>query len=474
MKPSQISEEQRELIRAIHLDERSENQELSSTMINRRVIDRVKDEVGIIIDSNTLYEIVKRVSTMKKALGEMSEKVKSKKAYEVKDEDGKLSYVFHKKMGEEVFKFVIPVEEVDEMFHDFSKYGANLTEEQMLDKYQVKPEVWYMVKSRLRLYKTSNVISPYTAENTPEKELEEKVTKANIRHIDQMKAKMIRSHEKVKDAEAKRAMAIVANFEYQLDSIRTAIEAWTPRKVEFKPKAFKGTGAIQVAISDIHIGKRGTAAIKERFESILADILSRPEKTVNLLCLGDLVESVAPLGMHAGMERNMESHGFNLIMETVTLFEDFILKIYESGREVTFDGIGGNHDRFGERHDEDQDRTAALVIYEMIRRGLSKYKIRIDYYKDKINTLEFGDLIYILHHGDDGFDKKKMQETLWNHGSKKHYNVILHGDKHNVQVRNALQALMIGLPALAGKGEYDTRLDLWSDPGYVVVKQNAV
>lgn len=57
----------------------------------------------------------------------------------------------------------------------------------MLRKYELKPEAWQCIKSRLRLYKASNVISPYTAENTPQDELDEKIEFATARHIDTIK-----------------------------------------------------------------------------------------------------------------------------------------------------------------------------------------------------------------------------------------------------------------------------------------------
>ena len=67
---------------------------------------------------------------------------------------------------------------------------------------------------------------------------------------------------------------------------------------------------------------------------------------------------------------------------------------------VTFRGIGGNHDRIGKTNTEDIQRTAALCIYEMIKRGLSRTEIDVGYFVEKINIINANRLQYIIHHGD--------------------------------------------------------------------------
>lgn len=94
----------------------------------------------------------------------------------------------------------------------------------MLSKYELKPEVWHMIKNRLRLYKDSNTISPYTAENTPEDILEEIVTEASARHIDTLKHKMISTHEILFKKESKRAIKTLANAEYFFENLESYIE----------------------------------------------------------------------------------------------------------------------------------------------------------------------------------------------------------------------------------------------------------
>lgn len=72
----------------------------------------------------------------------------------------------------------------------------------------------------------------------------------------------------------------------------------------------------------------------------------------------------------------------------------------KAGKNVTFRGIGGNHDRIGVKHGEDIQRTAALAIYEMIKRGISQTEINLQYFIGHVHTFQIGDINYIIHHGD--------------------------------------------------------------------------
>lgn len=97
-----------------------------------------------------------KIDSIRGKIADINESVKSEKPYEVVGTD----YVM--KFRDQVWRF--PIEEVDAMFYDFSSHGANLSGEQMIQKYELKPEAWTLIKNRLRLYKASNVISPHTAE----------------------------------------------------------------------------------------------------------------------------------------------------------------------------------------------------------------------------------------------------------------------------------------------------------------------
>lgn len=47
-----------------------------------------------------------------------------------------------------------------------------MTQDQVIEKYRLKPEAWNAIKSAFRLYKTSHVLSPHTLETASDEELE--------------------------------------------------------------------------------------------------------------------------------------------------------------------------------------------------------------------------------------------------------------------------------------------------------------
>ena len=126
----------------------------------------------------------------------------------------------------------------------------------MLAKYELKPEVWHMIKNRLRLYKDSNVISPHTAENTPEEQLETIITEASVRHIDTIKQKMVKTHEVLFKEESKRAIKTLSNVEYFLENVERFIKEYKPKNIHFTPQNISiGLPPLTIAMSDFHFGK---------------------------------------------------------------------------------------------------------------------------------------------------------------------------------------------------------------------------
>lgn len=432
---------------------------------NKQIIANVKKKFQETIDWDDIYEICGRIKNIKQKIKEVNDSIDEKKPYEVIEGH----YIFHRK-DNAPFKFSI--QEIDAMFLDFSAKWNNLTGEEMIQKYELKPEAWQCIKNRLRLYKASNVISPYTAENTPESELDEKIEYATARHIDTIKGKMVATHDKRFKAEAKKAFKILGNIEYFLDNLREYISDYKPLPVNYKKIPPLNNDRFDIAFSDIHIGKQGTADIIKRFDEIYNYIISRPESNINIICLWDLWESFAPWGMHPWQVELMEMHGFELMMFIVHTFEKFLMGLEKKWKVVTFRGIGWNHDRFWQNNNQDTQRTAALCIYEMIKRGLERTEIEVNYFIEKINIFQIGELNYIIHHWDNNFDKKKQEDILWKNGNNQRYNVILHGDKHSGKFQETKGATMIQVPMLAGRGEYDTMLDLHSEPWFVVIEEN--
>lgn len=206
-------------------------------------------------------------------------------------------------------------------------------------------------------------------------------------------------------------------------------------------------------------------------------IISRPEKNVNLLFLWDLAESVVEWAMHPWQLEEMDwPFGFDLMMLVVEVIEDMLVDLYKNGKNVNFYWIPWNHDRINKNHQEDQKRTGALVMYEMIKRWLSGYEINIETVKEKTATLYLENFNIVVNHWDEWFDKKAQanaEKILWNNVEKNGKPaIIFYWDKHNVKVSEWKNYTTVWLPALAWKWTYDTRLDLHSEPWFVVAEKN--
>ena len=453
-------------IRDFIKSEFSKRESMSTKKRVEEIINLVEKKFNKKISYFNIYDICVRTRDIKNKVKKIDDWVEKKKSYEVVD----WAYIFHR-WDELPFSFT--VEEIDEMFLDFSEKWRNLTEEEMIQKYEISAEAWNLIKRRLRLYKKSNTISPYTAENISQEALDEKIEFATARHIDSIKWKLVKTHEKQFKTEAKKAFKTIGNIDYFLEHLQEFITNHKPIEIEYEIiRDITNNNRLDIAFSDIHIWKKNTDEILKRFSCILKYIIHRPETNINIICLWDLWESFAPNWMHEWQVEHMEKHWFELMMFIVQVFEDFLLALHKVGKNVTFKWIWWNHDRIWKTHNEDIQRTAALVIYELVKRGLSKTDIKFEYFIDKINTFILWNINYIIAHWDDWFDKRQQEDILWKNWKFWMYNLILHWDKHSSKLQETKNATMVQVPMLAGKWEYDTRLDLHSEPWFVVIEEN--
>ncbi len=97
-----------------------------------------------------------------------------------------------------------------------------------MHKWRFKPEAWDAIKRAFRLSKYSHVVSPFTADNLPESELDERVEVAIEQHHDALVEKLTYSHDKKFKKEAKQAFKAKGNIDYFSDKIREAIADYVP------------------------------------------------------------------------------------------------------------------------------------------------------------------------------------------------------------------------------------------------------
>ena len=261
--------------------------EIGTENTSRVIVEKVKDKFNVLIDDRSVRYIYGKIrDNLTQISNQLESAIESaneddKKSYEILEKDGKLCYKLE--AGKSIF--IIPVEDIDKMFKDYSTKGNNLSGEKMRQKYGLKPHAWQAIKSKLSLVKDSHVISPYTLENLSEAESDEMIEKAIEEHIDTKIGKFVNTYDKQFKDRAIKALKVVSNFEHQLKLIEEAIILYEKIDIDFVPKKIENNDMKMIAITDIHFGKIDTASVIKRMDAIYNKIVQSPERIIHIAIL---------------------------------------------------------------------------------------------------------------------------------------------------------------------------------------------
>lgn len=289
----------------------------------------------------------------------------------------------------------------------------------------------------------------------------------------------IKTFKKIKEADYIRKSRILWSTTDFLENMQKYLLSYKAKPVRvFVPRSNEYKWEVVIALTDLHLGKRGTTTIIERLEAIVGDIIEKQIDKVHIFCLWDLVETLVQWWMHDWQIETMEGvYGYDLLMAAVTVFENFITLIIENGIAVDFYWLSGNHDRMTKDRDWDKNRLWGLIIYELIKRGLANLEwFKIDIVQDYIKTVDIGSIRYIVAHGDmASMTKRKWSDIAWIHwDNTKSHNVIMYWHLHNITIAEEKSITKIGLPGLAWTDQYATKeLDLHSEPAYITLTHNS-
>ena len=249
-----------------------------------------------------------------------------KKAYEVEGE----SVVFHVKKKnpdgtEYVEKYAIPFPELEAIWYDYSNHGKNLSGKKLLVEHGLKRETLALLRSRLGLTKDDNaipqVVLDYLSETYGEEAVEAKIVEVTHKsYEDKFKRKFALADKKETD----RLIRLGSDFKAQVEFYREAVKDYEPRQFDFVPTVKESADTLNVFFSDFHYGNGNEADTDRMMKTLFDWIVAQPQTVVNLNSVGDLVENLAPNGMHEGQVRHMSMHGRRLMMYVVEVFEKFI------------------------------------------------------------------------------------------------------------------------------------------------------
>jgi len=408
-----------------------------------------------------------------KWLEELNNDINSKEKYQIINDEFYILY--HSKLKKE---YKIKIKTVDEIFKDYSNHWNNLNWQEILEKYKLKPEVFNLIKSKLWLYKTSNVISPYTL-NKLEQEGDETVVERIIEdaieeNIDTFKGKFVKTYDKKFKQEAKKAFWIVWNVEYYLENLYEVIKKYEPKKIELPNLNMLTTSnkELVIVMTDIHLGKKNTNKILEDISKIKYYIEFSKEEKIKLIFLWDLVENLSQSLMHSWQHITADiNNPFELMLKAADIFSELLLDIRKMWKKVSFYWIPWNHDRVTAKNEDDMLRIGWLTIYELMKRWLSNTDIVVEYWKNTINTIDTEDFGIILSHWENWFNNKKPEDLLWKYWDKQKFNIILswHTHQHKQEIGKGFAKIVVA--PLAGPWDFDERLWLMGEVWFTSIKK---
>lgn len=151
----------------------------------------------------------------------------------------------------------LAVEFIDQLFFEYSNKGRNYTPRRICHKHNLKPWQFHSIKTRLQLYKDSNVFSPYTWDNTPLAEREGMVA-AKIRlKLEDTGHVLQEQHEKEVLKAYKAEIEKGAKSKFFGDELKAALLDHLPIIEKYRisriPEPYK-IDCIAATITDLHIG----------------------------------------------------------------------------------------------------------------------------------------------------------------------------------------------------------------------------
>lgn len=445
---------------------------LSNRAIKTKIAEELGRSVGLATISNLTTDLL--WESVKKKMPDVPK-------FKTREIDWDMYYIFpyfDKEAG--VLKELEPilVTTVKSIVYDYSIHGWNLSQQQILDKYELSRTFWSMLKTRLKLGKYSNIIDPVSLQILEEKgseavdsEIEEMTNQAVH---DKYKKKYIMTYKTAVEKNGIAALKREATREAIIDGVDKRVkEMWLPKLAPLPKITAKKSSWEILTITDLHIGKKGTFEIFDHLDLISQQAIDSPSTELYLELLWDLGEIFVEGGRHPWQIESMEwKYGFDLILQVVETLTRFIYNIAKHKR-VHVIGIWGNHDVFSTAKEGDQARTAALVCYTMIKERLrDQDNITMVIPRDAIYVYSVGKILNIIAHGDE-IARKSLPHVIVEYGDTNMYNVVKYGHLHYTHLKETSEkGLMLGCPWLAGKWEFDKRKMLSANVGNVSMKEN--
>lgn len=397
------------------------------------------------------------------------------------------TYIFDVKGETKTFS----IELIDKLFLYYSRHGYNFTRLKCQQRFELHPKSFQQIQNAFHLSKDCDTISPYTKLKSSKEELESLLNRQNqeiLNSGEMTRAKfdqaVIRKYRKVIDrSNLHKAWS---------DEIMLDILDYSPRstRIELKTHVSAECPAeeITVAIADIHAyGKSAKSHISDAWNlkaliKSLRDIVeivnSYRASKVNLLILGDLVETVSGLN-HPDSWKGIEDGMYDsaVIIETKELLiRELINKIVNLNR---IGACAGNHDRLNPSS-KIKSTGAADLIFHMIGEKLGEIEGGPTLmYDPEVFAMDFNGYGVIGMHGHKGLHKRDLNYLINKFAvDPRKFQFVLSGHYHNfICAKNADQETgrMITLPSLLTGNDYsDFDLGIGALSGFGIFSVNSL
>jgi len=255
---------------------------------------------------------------------------------------------------------------------------------------------------------------------------------------------------------------IADNFKFYLNKIKpTKIKKWKKR--------------ITIAFSDTHLWMKWHKQIIERLNYLQAYAINCPETIIDFFFLWDLVETFVQEWMHWDQIWKMDiSDVVELWKEAMNILMNFILWIAKTWKQINFNIIWWNHDRWEQQHKLFDPKLISLFFHKAVWNSFLWFKnVSYTFYENVINKLKIENINYIFCHWDDWILKTSEQSILLEYWDLSCYNVFMHWHLHFSKTYEVWdKMLFVWIWAFANRSDYAKNLLKSSNPSFTVIREN--
>lgn len=339
------------------------------------------------------------------------------------------------------------LEDLDEMFFEYSKHGLNKSQVKVQNKYGFTAIQWQSIKRTFDLVKDSDVFSPYSLSLVSEKEACDMIAQkiAGKYSPKNMRTVIEYEDEKQRRKAYDNAIKKVSTLDYHrqifenelLDYVATATKKVVVKKTPDK-KINHGVTTIQ----DLHVGanieavknlpKFDAETIEKRLTQSAIEINQRGAGKNTICFNGDIIETFTGLN-HINSWKNIDKaygYGVQATIKAIELLTDFISKV-NNVHEILF--VAGNHDRTTSNNNEDVTGEVIQWLHFVIK-GRFGHLFSVDWSPDVIQR-EIENISYIWTHGHLGLSKKPVSDIVNVYGNPTMFNLIIEGHLHTRKIK---------------------------------------